>query len=85
VKRTAKSEEQQVINSALANTYEVALSVEPDWQQVCVRERLDRPYTHDATSPEFDCSRPTHRRMLGIVAIANGYGRQRLCCLAELL
>ena len=62
-----------MLNPALANTYEVALSVEPDWQQVCVRERLDRPYTHDATSPEFDCSRPTHRRMLGIVAIANGY------------
>jgi hypothetical protein len=78
VKRTAKSEEQQVISPALANTDEVALSVEPDWQQVCVRERLDWLYTHDATSAEFDRSRPIHRRMLGIVAIGNGYGRRRL-------
>jgi hypothetical protein len=52
---------------------------------MCVQEQLDWLYANDATSAEFDRSRPTHRRLLGIVAIANGYGRRRLYCLAELL
>src|SRR5262249_6859197 len=69
--RSADSEKDSKIRGTagaqpgIGHTDEVALSLERDWQQVCMRERLHWLYAHDATSAEFPAdpsSDARHRR-----------------------
>jgi len=77
--RSADSEKDSEIRGTgaqpgIGHTDEVALSVERDWQQVCESDWTgSMPMTRHRLS-----SRPIHRRMLGIVAIANRYGRRQI-------